>query len=98
MAGCRRFFGRKGVIFCTEGCTDCDRKAGEPAPPVEHHDFDDELDASTLLMQVLGPPPPNVVIRRWRWDPESQRNILDVYPPEMAEDLPGGVTETAKDV
>ena len=100
MAGCRRCYGRKGVIFCTEGCTNCSRKAGDPAPPLEDHDFDDEHDASTLLMHVLGPPPPNVVIKRGRYDPESQQNVLDVYPPEMAEedDDAGGPKETAKDL
>jgi hypothetical protein len=35
LCGCRRAFGRKGCCFCTEGCADCDRKAGDPAPPLE---------------------------------------------------------------
>jgi hypothetical protein len=78
--GCRRCFGRKGCCFCTEGCTGCDRKAGEPAPPFEVHDFDDDWDASSVLMKMIGPPPPNVVIRRWRWDPEKGENYLDVCP------------------
>lgn len=72
-------FGRKGFIFCTEGCNHCDRKAGDPAPPLVVHDFDDECDASTVLIKVIGPPPENVSIRRWRWDPESQANVLDEF-------------------
>ena len=81
--GCRRCFGRKGCCFCTEGCTGCDRKAEEPAPPFEAHDFDDDWDASTVLMTVIGPPPPNVVIRRWRWDPETGENYLSVFPEDF---------------
>jgi hypothetical protein len=83
--GCKRLFGRKGFIFCTEGCKNCSRKASEPAPPFEHHDFDDEWDASTVLIKILGPPPRNVCIRRWRWDPESGENYLESYP-EAIED------------
>jgi len=76
--GCRKFFGRGGFCFCTEGlCAGgCDRKATDPAPPFEDHYFDDDWDASTVLETVIGPPPPNVVIRRWRWDPEMQKNVL----------------------
>ena len=78
--GCRRVFGRKGLIFCTEGCcSNCDRKAGEPAPPLAEHDIDDEMDASSILIKVVGPPPPNVVIKRWRWDPEAGENYLETY-------------------
>ena len=77
--GCRRLCGRRGVCFCTEGCH-FGRKAGEPAPPFEVHDFDDEWDASTVLMKVVGPPPANVVIRRWRYDPDQGSSYLDVYP------------------
>jgi len=80
IAGCRRFCGRKGFLFCTEGCHHCNRKAGEPAPPFECHDFDDDFDASTVLMKVLGPPPPNVLIKRWRWDPEKNENVLETIP------------------
>lgn len=90
--GCRRVFGRKGCFFCTEGCTHFDRQAGEPAPPLEEHDLDDYFDASTVLIEVLGPPPPNVVIRRWRWDPERNENILEVYPEGAP--LPEPVEET----
>lgn len=79
--GCRRFFGRKGVCFCTEGCASCDRKIGEPAPPFEEHDFDDDYDASSVLRSVIGPPPANVVIKRLRWDPEKCDHFLEVYPP-----------------
>ena len=82
--GCRRVFGRGGLIFCTEGCTDCSRKGrGEPAPPFEEHDFDDDWDATTVLIKVLGPPPPNVLIRRWRWDLEANENVLETYPEEV---------------
>jgi len=87
MLGCRRVFGRRGVIFCTEGCNHCDRKAGEPAPPFETHDVDDYYDAASVLIKVIGPPPPNVVIRRWRWDPEKGENVLEIYPPEAAESM-----------
>jgi hypothetical protein len=78
--GCRRCSGRKGCCFCTEGCKRSDRKAGDAAPPFEDHDFDDEFDASTVLMLVVGPPPANVFLRRWRWDPEKGENFLDTYP------------------
>lgn len=85
--GCRRFYGRKGFCFCTEGCDTCwsdccTRQAGDPAPPFTiDHDFDDEWDASSVLLTVIGPPPTNVVIRRWRYDPETNANYLDIYPP-----------------
>jgi hypothetical protein len=78
--GCRRFFGRKGVIFCTEGCSNCSRKAGDPAPPFEDQDFDDTWDAQIVLMSVLGPPPSNVVVRRWKYDPEKGDNTLTMFP------------------
>jgi hypothetical protein len=78
--GCRRFCGRKGFCFCSEGCRNCSRKAGDPAPPLECYDFDDDWDASTVLMKVLGPPPENVSTQRWRWDPEDGKNYLEVYP------------------
>lgn len=83
--GCRRVCGRKGCFFCTEGCRDCNRKAGEPAPPFEVHDFDDDWDASSVLMKVIGPPPENVVIRRWRWNPETKENALETYPEGLKE-------------
>jgi hypothetical protein len=79
--GCRRFFGRKGFCFCTEGCASCDRKTGEPAPPFVEHYFDDDYDASSVLLSVIGPPPANVVVRRWRWDPEKGEQFLEFYPP-----------------
>jgi len=80
--GCRRVCGRKGFCFCTEGCAcaNCGRKAGEPAPPFMEHDFDDEWDASTVLLKVMGPPPANVVMRRQRWDPEQGETYLDIFP------------------
>lgn len=81
--GCRRFFGRKGCFFCTEGCNDCSRKASDPAPPFDVQDFDNDWDASTVLMKVLGPPPKNVYIKRWRWDPVAAENYLEVYPTDI---------------
>jgi hypothetical protein len=78
--GCRRFFGRKGVIFCTEGCSHFSRKAGDPAPPFEDQDFDDTWDAQTVLMSVLGPPPANIVVNRWTFDPEKGGNTLMTFP------------------
>jgi hypothetical protein len=78
--GFRRFFGRKGFIFCTEGCTHFSRKAGDPAPQFEEQDFEDAWDASTVLMKVLGPPPANVVVKRWRYDPEKCENFLQTFP------------------
>jgi hypothetical protein len=73
-AGCRRFCGRKGCLFCTEGCDHFDRKAGEPAPPFYHRDVDDENDASVILRKILGPPPNNVVYKRWEFQDESNTN------------------------
>lgn len=82
MLGCRRVFGRKGLIFCTEGCCDgdCSRKAGEPAPKFTNHDFDDTWDAATVLNTVVGPPPANVVYRRWQFDPETGEDVLQTIP------------------
>ena len=88
--GCRRVFGRKGFIFCTEGCTQFERKAGDPAPYFEEHDIDDNFDASSVLFEVLGPPPGNVVIRRWRWDPEKGENVLHVFPNDSMEGSKNG--------
>lgn len=83
--GCRRLFGRKGLFFCTEGCNHCGRKAGEPAPPFDVPDIDDTWDAHTVLMTVIGPPPSDVVIHRWVYDPE-RGDVLETYPPEHAGD------------
>ena len=74
--GCRRFFGRKGCIFCTEGCNHFDRKSGDPAPPFDHRDIDDECDASVILRKVLGPPPDIVVYRRWEYKDESSNELV----------------------
>lgn len=84
LCGCRRVFGRRGFIFCTEGCTGCTHKAGDPAPP-GFGDGDDRFDASTVLMEVLGPPPPNVSIRRWRWDSVAEKHVLEDFPPQLTE-------------
>jgi hypothetical protein len=80
--GCRRCFGRKGCCFCTEGCNHFDRKPGDPAPPFDDDDVDDYFDASAILFKVVGPPPPNVVIRRWRWNPEQKKQVLETYAHE----------------
>ena len=71
--GCRRFFGRRGFIFCTEGCGDpnsscCSKKAGDPAPPFRYKDIDDINDASIVMRKVLGDPPSNVKYNRWEWN------------------------------
>jgi hypothetical protein len=80
--GCRRCLGRKGLFFCSEGCTNCSRKRNDPAPHFETYDFDNDWDASTVLLTVLGPPPKNVHIRRWRWDPVACKQYLELYPSE----------------
>lgn len=64
------------MVFCTEGCTDCSRKAGDPAPAFEDNDFDDAWDAQTVLIEILGPPPANEVVQRWKFDPEKNKNVL----------------------
>eukprot|EP00986_Skeletonema_menzelii_P018973 scaffold27039_cov150-Skeletonema_menzelii.AAC.6 len=79
--GCRRLFGRRGLIFCTEGCNDpnskcCSKKAGDPAPPFRYEDIDDINDASVVLRKVLGDPPLNVTYRGWHWDEESKEFVL----------------------
>ena len=74
--GCRRFCGRHGCCFCTEGCDHFDRKSGDPAPPFDHHDVDDENDASVILRKVLGDPPKNVVCRRWEFENESSNDVV----------------------
>ena len=79
--GCRRFSGRRGLFFCTEGtCLErnpdnncCSKKSGDPAPPFTTRDIDDENDASIVMMKVLGPPPVNVRYRRWMWDEDEQK-------------------------
>lgn len=70
--GCRRVFGRRGALFCTEGCCTCCqsgavRRQGphEPFPPFQHRDLDDDYCASTILATCLGDPPSNVVYKRW---------------------------------
>jgi hypothetical protein len=54
--GCRRVFGRKGLFFCTEGSSDCcwlrHKKPGDPPPPLEHRDLDNDNDASVVLRKV----------------------------------------------
>jgi hypothetical protein len=80
--GCKRFWGRKGCCFCTEGCDHFDRKAGDPAPPFEHRDIDDQNDASVVLRKVLGEPPANVVYKRWEFN-ESDEQVLVTYSSEI---------------
>jgi hypothetical protein len=84
--GCRRFCGRRGFLFCTEGtCLDrnpnnrCFSKQSlDPAPPFTTRDIDDENDASVVLMKVLGPPPANVRYRRWMWNEEKKEMEIRV--------------------
>ncbi len=83
-AGCRRVFGRRGIIFCTEGCccedndhsSCCSKSGGDPAPPFRYRDIDDENDASVVLRKVLGDPPLNVTYRRWEWN--EQGNLAKI--------------------
>mmetsp|Transcript_14858 Transcript_14858/g.32267 ORF Transcript_14858/g.32267 Transcript_14858/m.32267 type:complete len:269 (+) Transcript_14858:154-960(+) len=93
ISGCRRVFGRRGLIFCTEGCCDSPKsscsfkKRGDPAPPFEQRDIDDENDASVILQKVLGGPPLNVTYRRWQChDEENQLEIVvNPLPPEESQ-------------
>ena len=69
-AGCRRVFGRRGLIFCTEGYGDdpnssCNsKKQRDPASPFKYKDIDDENDALVVLQKVLGDPPLDATYRR----------------------------------
>jgi len=93
MCGCRRCFGRRGCCFCTEGCSkesrefNKSRKAGDPAPPFEHRDWDDDNDASKVLMKVLGDPPKDVMYTRWDYDEERAENVLVTYPKSSSSDV-----------
>lgn len=82
--GCRRVFGRKGLFFCTEGCSDfcwlIHKKPGDPALPFQHRDVDDDKDASVVLRKVLGDPPATVKYTRWMYDEEKNENVLVTYP------------------
>lgn len=77
-------FGRKGLIFCTEGCDNIcylrDKNKGDPPPPFEHRDIDDENDASLVLRKVLGDPPALCSYTRWVFDEEKNENVLITYP------------------
>eukprot|EP00797_Seminavis_robusta_P016131 Sro2403_g326380.4 (245) ;mRNA; f:2204-2938 len=97
---CQRCFGRKGVVFCTEGCCCEDdnthRTMGRcysnlkqqalpqddnpPFAPYSHADWDDDHNAATILQQVLGNPPPNVVYRKWQYDPDTKQHIVVQSP------------------
>lgn len=93
MCGCRRCCGRRGFFFCTEGCSKeskeirKNRKKGDPFPPFEHRDWDDDNDASKVLMKVLGDPPKDVVYSRWDYDEERGENVLVTYPKSATSDL-----------
>ena len=88
--GCRRFFGRKGFLFCTEGCNDnpragccyrnLHRQSGGPFPPPAHPDWEDDHDAVRVLQAVLGDPPRNVVYQRWEWDDETKGYVVVKLP------------------
>lgn len=77
--------GRRGCIFCTEGCCDgpdstCScKKQGDPAPPFRHRDIDDENDASVVLETVLGKAPLNVTYRRWQCNDEENQLEQDEF-------------------
>lgn len=65
--GFRRFFGRRGFLFCTEDCSPrgcCSHRKGQPAPAFHHEDIDDDNDASKILQIVLGDPSSNILINR----------------------------------
>lgn len=82
-AGCRRVFGRRGLIFCTEGCCEEQKRKDDPAPPFLYRDVDDENDASVILQKVLGDPPKNVRYRRLHpIDEENQLELTEETPPE----------------
>ncbi|CAB9527964.1 expressed unknown protein [Seminavis robusta] len=92
--GCRRCFGRKGVIFCTEGCC-CENKdhtmgrcykhlpkdqVDDPFAPYIHTDWDDDNSAAKVLQIVLGNPPRNVVYRKWQFDPDTKQYTVVESP------------------
>ena len=82
-AGCRRVFGRRGLIFCTEGCCQEQKRKADPAPPFQYRDIDDENDASVILQKVLGDPPKNVRYRRLHpIDEENQLELTEETPHE----------------
>lgn len=58
----------------------CKKKPGDPPPPFNHRDLDDENDASVVLRKVLGDPPANVLYTRWVFDEEKNENVLVTYP------------------
>lgn len=97
--GCRRVFGRKGLFFCTEGCSNfCwlhKKKPGDPPPPFEHRHLDDDNDASIVLHKVLGDPPTTVRYTRWTFDEETNEHVLVTYPKlsDEAEDVETGDAE-----
>ena len=83
--GCRRVFGRRGALFCTEGCCNCCqpgavRRQGphEPFPPYQHRDLDDNFCASTILATCLGDPPSNVVYKRWELTKGAEMKLYEV--------------------
>ena len=91
-AGCRRVFGRRGLIFCTEGCCEPSFKKGDPAPPFKYRDIDDENDASVILQRVLGDPPINVAYRRWQRDDtdadaEEMKIVMHHPPTQQVDEL-----------
>jgi hypothetical protein len=78
--GCKRFCGRNGLIFCFEGCCAESHKTGEPAPPFDQRDIDDENDASVVLRKVLGDPPANVVYKRWEFNDQGDPTLVTRGP------------------
>lgn len=62
------------------------RKPGDPFPPFEHRDWDDDNDASKVLMKVLGDPPKDVVYIRWDYNEEQGKNVLVTLPRAPSDD------------
>jgi hypothetical protein len=64
------------LLFCTEGCNNCGRKANGPAPSFDNIDFDYDNDASKTLFAILGPPPNNVMYIRWEHEIEKNTCLV----------------------
>lgn len=74
--GCDRWFGRKGVFFCTEDIDKCfTHKKKSVAPPLETPFAYDlgEYSAADVLRRVVGPPPAEVVHRCGPYAPDADQ-------------------------
>jgi len=96
--GCKRFCGRNGCIFCFEGCCSERHKLGEPAPPFEQRDIDDENDASVVLRKVLGEPPANVVYKRWEFNDEGEHTLVTIGPASASKKQDKGAVDSVNSV